>query len=83
MASVRQRQLASEGTSYRELLRDTREQLARSYLQERRYSLIEVSFMLGYLEQSTFTRAFKSWTGQSPGEFRKVGYESPERMVAK
>lgn len=70
--STLQRQLGSEGTSYRELLRDTREQLAKSYLKEDRYSQIQIAFMVGYSDQSNFSRAFKRWTGQSPGEFREA-----------
>lgn len=73
--STLQRQLGIEGTSYREILGDTREEMARGYLQEGRYSQAQVAFMLGYSDQSNFSRAFKSWTGQSPGEFRKASQE--------
>jgi AraC-like DNA-binding protein len=30
----------------------------------------EISFLLGYSEPSTFSRAFKRWTGVTPGEWR-------------
>ena len=74
--STLQRQLQSEGTSYRELLSDTREQMARDYLKENRYSQTQIAFMLGYSDQSNFARAFKRRTGQSPGEFRKVSQDT-------
>lgn len=76
--STLQRQLRSEGTSYRELLDDTREELARNYLHEKRYSQAQIAFMLGFSDQSNFSRAFKRWTGQSPGEFREANQKTPK-----
>lgn len=49
---------------------DARAGLARSYLRERDLSLAEVAFLLGFADQSTFTRAFRRWTGVAPGAFR-------------
>ncbi|MBT8333510.1 MAG: helix-turn-helix domain-containing protein, partial [Deltaproteobacteria bacterium] len=34
--------------------------------------LIEIAFLLGFSEQSTFSRSFKRWTGTSPAQYRKV-----------
>lgn len=64
-----QRYLRAEGTRYREILEQTREDLAREYLQAGEHPIAEVAYLLGYSDQSTFTRAFKRWTGQSPGAF--------------
>jgi len=64
-----QRYLRAEGTRYREILEKTREDLAREYLQTGDHPIAEVAYLLGYSDQSTFTRAFKRWTGQSPGAF--------------
>lgn len=66
-----QYQLEQQGTSYRQLLDDTRADLARFYLQDPNMALVDVAFLLGYSEQSPFTKAFKRWTGDTPGEFRK------------
>lgn len=30
----------------------------------------DVALLLGYTEQSSFIRAFRSWTGMTPGEYR-------------
>jgi AraC-like DNA-binding protein len=65
-----QRKLKNEGTSFMDLLQDTRLQLARKYLRQRSRSVVETSYLLGFSEPSTFSRAFKRWTGVAPAEFR-------------
>lgn len=65
-----QRKLADEGTSYTALLNDTRRTLALSYLRNPAYSLSEITYLLGFAEASSFNRAFKRWTGQSPSGYR-------------
>ena len=64
------RRLAEAGTSFRALSESVRRTRAESLLRDETVSLAEISFMLGYQEQSTFQRAFKRWTGMTPGEFR-------------
>jgi AraC-like DNA-binding protein len=44
--------------------------LARKYLRQRSRSVVETSYLLGFSEPSTFSRAFKRWTGVAPAEFR-------------
>lgn len=70
--STLQRQLAAEGTSYREVLESTRRALAEHFLREGDYTQAEIAFMLGFSDQSNFARAFKRWTGMTPGGFRRV-----------
>jgi AraC-like DNA-binding protein len=70
--STLQRQLGAEGTSYRQILESTRQSLAEKYLRSDDYTQAEIAFMLGFTDQSNFARAFKRWTGLSPGEFRKA-----------
>lgn len=65
-----QRRLADRGMSWQQLLDRTREQLARQYLRDPGLSLAEIGLLLGYSEQSAFTRAFRRWTGQTPQVFR-------------
>lgn len=64
------RKLAEQGTGYAELLRETRETLARQLLAEGRHSVSEIAYLLGFADASSFTRAFKRWTGSSPSAFR-------------
>ena len=66
-----QRKLREEGTSYLDLLQDTRLQLARRYLRSPGRSVVETAYLLGFSEPSTFSRAFKRWTGQAPAEYRE------------
>jgi AraC-like DNA-binding protein len=66
-----QRRLKDEGTSYHLILEETRRELAQQYLRDRKVSVCEVTFRLGFSDQSSFTRAFKRWTGKAPGEFRE------------
>lgn len=65
-----QRALRAEGTSYRDLLEDTRRSLAEQYIAAGKYNLVQIAYLLGFADQSNFTRAFKRWTGMSPSEFR-------------
>lgn len=65
-----QRRLADDGTSYQELLDETRAALARRYLLEPEVSVEEIAFLLGYSQVRAFQRAFKRWTGRSPSAFR-------------
>ncbi len=67
-----QRKLKDEGTSFSDLLQDTRLQLARRYLDQGSRSVVETAYLLGFSEPSTFSRAFKRWTGRSPAEFREA-----------
>ncbi|MBF9221938.1 AraC family transcriptional regulator [Hymenobacter ruricola] len=65
-----QRKLQDEGTTYQEVADAVRKTLALHYLQAGHHPLKEVSYLLGYNEVSAFSRAFKRWTGQNPGNYR-------------
>ena len=65
------RRLAERQLVFKDLLQQTRLQLARQYLRERRLTLAEVALLLGYSEQSAFSRAFRQWTGQTPLQYQK------------
>jgi AraC-like DNA-binding protein len=65
-----QRRLKELNTSFSRLLEDTRRELALAYLSERRMSLLEISYVLGFADPSSFSRAFKRWTGTAPRKSR-------------
>jgi AraC-like DNA-binding protein len=67
-----QRKLADEDTSYKDILDETRRELADQYLRQGFLSVSEVTYLLGFSEPSNFARAFKRWTGRTPSEFRKA-----------
>ncbi len=64
------RYLKNENVTFREMLSETRQHLAKQYLLEKKISIIEIAFNLGYSDSSNFSRAFKKWVGVTPGKFR-------------
>jgi AraC-like DNA-binding protein len=67
-----QRRVEAEGRSYRQILRETREALARHYLEKTALPAAEISFLLGFDEPNSFYRAFRMWTGMTPDSVRYV-----------
>ncbi|WP_372966174.1 AraC family transcriptional regulator [Marinobacter sp.] len=65
------RKLDQEGTSFRALVEEERSQAATQILSGSDMKLDELAIHLGYTDTASFTRAFRRWTGMSPGEYRK------------
>jgi AraC-like DNA-binding protein len=65
-----QRKLAEAETSYQQLVDDTRREMALRYIDDRKMSVTDITFLLGFSGQSAFARAFKRWTGFSPTDYR-------------
>ncbi len=68
---VLQRQLQAEGTTFRAVVERVREQIAKRYLAEAELSTVDVAMLLDYSDAPSFHRAFRRWTGMSPGAYRK------------
>ena len=66
-----QRKLKNIDTSFRELLDEIRRELAKQYVTTSDVNLSEVTFLLGFSESSSFSRAYKRWHGVTPSEVRK------------
>lgn len=66
-----QRKIEAEGTSYQRILQETREALARHYLQKTLLPAAEIAFLLGFDEPNSFYRAFRAWTGTTPDSVRQ------------
>ncbi len=65
-----QRRLQDEGTTFQQTLDTLRDSLARHYLRNTAMSNAEISFLLGFEESNSFTRAFHMWTGKTPQTVR-------------
>jgi AraC-like DNA-binding protein len=68
---VLQKRLQAAGTSFQEQLDVARETLAKRYLLQPEISLSGAALRLGYSDVTAFHRAFKRWTGLTPGDFRR------------
>lgn len=67
-----QNQLQQQGTSYQKILDQWRTQKAKEWLLDKK-SVSEIAWELGFNEVSSFSRAFKRWTGYSPSTFLQSG----------
>lgn len=68
-----QRRLSSENITFQQLLDLYRQEQAMQMLQNGETSMVDVAYALGYTEQSSFNRAFRRWTGQSPSTWLREG----------
>lgn len=71
------RRLAAEGLNFRTLREAALHGLARTHLADARLTLAEISALLGYTDQSAFSRAFRRWSGISPLQWRKAALAGP------
>lgn len=71
-ASTFRRQLEREGRSYQQIKDEVRRAMAFERLREGVLSIAEIAEQAGFQEPSAFHRAFKKWTGQSPGSYRAL-----------
>lgn len=67
-----QRHLSEAGTSFQALLDQTRQAMTEHYLKESKINLCQLAEMLGYSDQSAFSRAFQRWYGMSPSQWSKL-----------
>lgn len=65
------RRLKNKNRVYRDILKEIRKSMSVNYLSDPKLTLPEVALLLGYSEQSTFSRAFKNWYGISPLKYQK------------
>lgn len=69
--STLKRRLSEQETHYQGVCDSLRHRLALQYVSEPERSMVDVAFMLGFSELSTFYRAFKRWTGITPQQYRR------------
>ncbi|MGV6807785.1 MAG: AraC family transcriptional regulator ligand-binding domain-containing protein [bacterium] len=64
------RHLADEGTSFQDISDDLRRDIAIDKLHFQHLSIADVASELGFAEPRSFSRAFKKWTGVTPGSYK-------------
>jgi AraC-like DNA-binding protein len=67
------RRLAEEGASLQRVKDEVRREIAIEQLVQTSKSLKQVATAVGFGDETSFNRAFKEWTGTSPGEYRQRG----------
>jgi AraC-like DNA-binding protein len=70
-ARTLQRKLNEEDTSYHKLVEDVQRALSERYLKSSELTICEISYLVGFSQQSAFQRAFKRWKGITPKEFQR------------
>jgi len=66
------RRLKKQGTSFQHLINEVKTQRASNYLQSTKMSIEEVATHMGFSDSANFRRAFVSWTGMLPSQFRRT-----------
>ncbi|RAZ93051.1 AraC family transcriptional regulator [Mesorhizobium hawassense] len=77
-----QRRITEEGTSFRELLVNARQELGRQLLADPSADIDEVACLLGYQDTSSFYRAFRDWEGTTPNRWRELNFDRFKPAVA-
>jgi len=75
------RRLAAEGLTFATVLERLRSELARRYLQDEDLPISRIAWLLGYSEVSSFTHAYKRWTGSTPRDAREAGAPDRPRLA--
>ena len=71
------RKLDAQGTSFTQILEETRRTFSEYFVTKTSISIFEVSQMLGYKDSTSFSRSYKRWHGLSPSNHRKQPLKFP------
>jgi AraC-like DNA-binding protein len=66
-----QRRLHESGTKFSDVVADVQRELSVAYLRERKLSVGEVAYLVGFSDTTSFHRAFRRWTGDTPSAVRR------------
>jgi AraC-like DNA-binding protein len=70
------RKLKAEGTTFEKVLDALRRKMALHCLNEKKLSVNETAYLVGFSDPAAFSRAFKRWTGSSPRTMRASKIEN-------
>lgn len=76
------RQLRAEGQSFSAIKYEIQAARAYALLRDSNQPVAEVAAELGFTEPSAFHRAFRKWTGQSPGAFRRTLRQGAKEAIS-
>ncbi|NSX85757.1 AraC family transcriptional regulator [Agrobacterium tumefaciens] len=65
-----QRRITEQGSNYRALIEQARQELGRDLLSDKRNGIEEIAFLLGFQDTGSFYRAFRTWEGVTPAQWR-------------
>ena len=65
-----QRMLSDYGLTYKEIVVQVQQTLAKNYIREGALTADDISILVGYQNTVSFLRAFKKWTGMTVTQFR-------------
>jgi AraC-like DNA-binding protein len=60
------RKLRTDGVTFKQVLEELRHRLALDYLTAKKMSVNETAYLVGFSDPTSFSRAFKRWSGHSP-----------------
>jgi AraC-like DNA-binding protein len=72
-----QRRLQDAGYNYQRVLDEARHRMARYYLSNSVLELNEAAYLLGFEDLNSFGRAFRTWEGIPPSDWREAHRSSP------
>lgn len=64
------RRLTTAGSGFRQLMDETRFEIARQILENSAMEVSQIASLLDYADASAFTRAFRRWSGTTPARWR-------------
>lgn len=67
-----QRRLQEGGARFSELVAEVQRELSVAYLRDKKLSVGEVAYLVGFSDTTSFHRAFRRWTGETPGGLRRA-----------
>ena len=65
-----QRRITEQGSNYRALIEQARQELGRDLLSDKRNGIEEIAFLLGFEDTGSFYRVFRTWEGVTPAQWR-------------